>query len=155
MVQDFFLSLLFFLSFTKGIFQQLTTLAMASASTNPQISNPVTLATYKPCSYTPEFPTHISAEIHTRVLLAFVSLSLLMLVPLLSIKWNYIYLSRWVCFFIHQIFIGCLVSAKNHPGHWGYSDEQIRMLTSVPLGVTLGSLWMEFPSRWEPVQKDE
>lgn len=153
MVQKkFFLSLLFLLSFKKGGFQQLITLAMASASANPQISNPVTMAI---TSAAHALLTYISAEIHTWVLLAFVSLSLLMLVPFLPIEWNYIYLSWWVCLFIPQIFIGCLVNARKHHGHWGYSDEQIGMFTSMPLGVTLGSLWMGFPSRWEPAQKDE
>lgn len=56
---------------------------MASASANPQISNPVTMAI---TSAAHALLTYISAEIHTWVLLAFVSLSLLMLVPLLPIE---------------------------------------------------------------------
>ena len=35
---------------------------------------------------------------------------------------------------IHSVFIGCLLSARDHLGCWGYSDELIGMLTSVPLG---------------------
>ena len=44
---------------------------------------------------------------------------------------------------IHSVFIGCLLSARDHLGCWGYSDELIGMLISVPLGDV--EKWMGKP----------
>ena len=56
MVQDFLKVYWVFLSLYKKAFQQLITLAMTSASTNPQVSNPVILAPVQALLTQSQFP---------------------------------------------------------------------------------------------------
>ena len=86
----------------------------------------------KLCSHTPNLPTPVHK--HTYFSSVFSAcpchFSCQFQLPHQT-KLHFSFKMSWL---IHSVFIGCLLSARDHLGCWGYSDELIGMLTSVPLG---------------------
>lgn len=102
-VQDFFKKFFEVLWGLKNkTFQQLRTLAVASASSSPQTSNPATLGPFQ-ALITHFQSSHSSAQTHIFVLFTQLFLIISHAHSHFPIKLNYISLSRWVCSFIQSL----------------------------------------------------